>query len=239
MDKTEVQAAMTSWQQSVQQTYPDLLQRTYFLPPPPVSHISADAVRVAGPHTDNETQQPVSKFSPAAGLQESDVRDDATQERVLRCLRNVAAEAQNEAMFVISHLSYADYLSDPAYAAAASALPRPVDLKSENKHRGDFDVLILHREYGVLVGEIKTVGDMLCSLTEEEKDQKVLERVRQAAKQLQKADLILRHLVSDQQSPPRIRKTLMLPNVTRAKLQSVLTRDPQLSQVSCFNTSCL
>ena len=67
-------------------------------------------------------------------------------------------------MFVISQLNFGDYLNEPCYSAAASLLPRPIDLKSQHKHRGDFDVLLLHRRYGVLVGEVKSIGDQFSTL---------------------------------------------------------------------------
>jgi hypothetical protein len=96
-------------------------------------------------------------------LLESDVRDDRAHVKILRCLQDLPS-FHNEAMFVLSQLDFGDYLNQPAFAAAAKTLPRPVDLKSLNKHRGDFDLLIIHRLYGILASEIKAVGDQLASL---------------------------------------------------------------------------
>ena len=124
-----------------------------------------------------------------------------------------------------------DYLNEPSYSAAASMLPTPRDLKLVNKDRGDFDVLVIHRKYGILVGEIKAIGDKLSGLSQTQQDQQLKKKVEQSITQLQKADDVLKHLVSDLQTAPRIQKTLMLPNITKAQLQRVLADNPQLRQV--------
>nr|KAG5697835.1 hypothetical protein BaRGS_016097 [Batillaria attramentaria] len=54
-------------------------------------------------------------------------------------------------------LQFGDYLNQPCYAPAASQFPRPADLSNQNL-QGDFDVLILHRNLGLIAGEIKSVG---------------------------------------------------------------------------------
>lgn len=229
---------MTLWQQRVRDWYPDLERRTYFLPPVFMHRTQQRAVQVCGQHV-HETQPPVATLPRAAApaLQESAVRDDTAQSAILRCLHQLA-EAQREVMFVISQLDFGRYLHQPAYAAAAAALPTPIQLKPRNQHRGDFDLLIIHKHHGILVGEIKAIGDNPSSLTQQQPHQKIADKVRLAIKQLRKADDVLRHLVSDQPTPPRIQKTLMLPNVTTARLQSVLTADPQLSSVSGPFTLC-
>ena len=117
-------------------------------------------VTLAG-HTDHVTQPPMSDLPRDAApvLQEIDVRGDRSQRRVLDVLHELS-EVQREVMFVISQLSFGDYLNKPTYSASAATLPRPINLRSQNKHRGDFDVLIIHRYYGIFVGEIKAIGDV-------------------------------------------------------------------------------
>ena len=231
---------MTFWRQRVRDWFPNLYRRTYFLPPVFLNRTQRREVQVAG-QTVHVTEPPVSNLprGAAPALHESFVREDATQVKVLRCLHQLS-EAQGEVMFVISQLNFGHYLNQPTYAAAAAALPRPIDLKAWNKHRGDFDVLIILRHYGILVCEIKTIGDNFpASMTQQQQDQKIADKIRLSIKQLGKADVVLVHLVSDQSTAPRILKTLMLPNITTAQLQSVLAADPQLSQVSSLASPLL
>nr|KAG5692147.1 hypothetical protein BaRGS_020695 [Batillaria attramentaria] len=58
-------------------------------------------------------------------------------------------------------------------------LPKPEDLGQQYR-RGDFDVLIIHRQYGVLIGEIKAVGLNAADLkkTQAESDADVAKRVK-------------------------------------------------------------
>nr|KAG5706697.1 hypothetical protein BaRGS_005767 [Batillaria attramentaria] len=76
---------------------------------------------------------------------------------------------------------------------------QPIDLKHAKKHKGDFDLLIIHKHYGLIVAEIKTVGDNFHSLglTEQNQDNLVAVKVQQMVKQLDKAGDVLSHLVSD------------------------------------------
>nr|KAG5692114.1 hypothetical protein BaRGS_014277 [Batillaria attramentaria] len=121
-------------------------------------------------------------------------------------------------MFVLSQLQYGDYLKEPCYSAgAACTYPRPVDqkLKRKNLNQGDFDVVIIHRKYGLLAGEIKSVG---CSSTERGSvpvsDDEVLNPLRKMlgmkkgkrgkkVGQLRKARDVLRHVMSDLSGKPR------------------------------------
>nr|KAG5699419.1 hypothetical protein BaRGS_016265 [Batillaria attramentaria] len=122
-------------------------------------------------------------------LQLSHVREDQTQQRILHCLQELA-EVNEEPMIVVSQLQFGDYLRNPCYAAAASMLPRPFDLRKEEKHRGDFDLLVIHKHHGLLAAEIKTVGDNFASLsglTEQRQDDLVAKKVQQAVKQLNKS----------------------------------------------------
>ena len=94
-------------------------------------------------------------------------------------------------------------------------------------------MLVIHPTYGLLVGEVKSVGDTFSgspSLTTRE-EAAVVKRVAKAVRQLDKEEAVLKHLVSDLQHPPRVRKTLLLPNVTRAQLRSVLASRPALERV--------
>ena len=77
-------------------------------------------------YTDHVTQPPVSDLprDDATVLQEIDVRDDRSQRRVLDALHELS-EAHREVMFVISQLSFGDYLNKPTYSASAATFPDP------------------------------------------------------------------------------------------------------------------
>nr|KAG5688043.1 hypothetical protein BaRGS_003589 [Batillaria attramentaria] len=137
-------------------------------------------------------------------------------------------------MFVISQLNYADYLNKPSYAQAAQQLPRPVDLPPKHKH-GDFDILIIHRNYGIIIGEIKSVGlkDGELNITQAQSDAAVAKRVGKAVKQLNKSERVIKHLVSDIAPGLSVNKTIILPYVTSSQLQRVLCADRQLEQAVC------
>ena len=139
-------------------------------------------------------------------------------------------------MFVISQMQFGDYLNKPAYAAAAAMLPKPGDpvLKSQNKDRGDFDILIIHKLHGILACEIKAVGWKFPAQQMTEKEEGILaKKVNDAIKQMQKANDVLDHLVSKDETQPKIRTMLMLPNITRTLLHRVFncTKNQQLLKV--------
>ena len=160
---------------------------------------------------------------------ESDAIDDRTHQRILTCLQKLT---KTEVMFVISQMQFGNYMNKPAYAAAASMLPKPGDL-AQDKRMGDFDILIIHRKHGILAGEIKAVGSKFSTLlmTEQKKDDSLVERVERAIKQMQKAREVLGHLVSKDERQPMIKTTLMLPNIERTQLHRVLANREQLFKV--------
>ena len=181
------------------------------------------------------TQEPQPPATPFR-VQESDLRDDTAQRHVLANLRALG-DAGQEPMFILSQLNFGDYLNEPSYTAAVKSsqlpnLPRPEDL-GQKYAAGDFDILLIHRRHGILVGELKSVGSNLPSVsrTPAQADDDVAKRVGKAVKQLDKSKRVIAHLVSDNAPGLTITKTIFLPNVRRADLQRVLTANPQLEQV--------
>ncbi|KAK7094820.1 uncharacterized protein [Littorina saxatilis] len=177
-----------------------------------------------------EDQLSISPRSSVSSWQDSDYRDELTQELVLQSLLLLCKTGQHEAMFIISQFNYRAYLNEPTYAAMVVGFPRPVDLKQYNKHRGDFDILIIHKQYGVLVGEVKSIGNNFdtISMSEEQQEAMVAKRIQQSIKQLDKACEVLSHLMSDLDTRPRVLKTVMLPCISKRQLQRVLDGSPQL-----------
>ena len=234
------------WRERVQQWYPHLFQQTYFLPSVFMNRTQHQEEEVSGQKvyvTKEASSEPPRKRR--RQVSEYETAEDKAHQRVLACLEQLA---ETEVMFVISQMQFGDYLNKPAYAAAASMLPKPGDpvLKSQNKHRGDFDILIIHRHHGILACETKSVGSTFSStwFTEEEEG-KLAKKVKDAIKQMQKASDVLLHLVSKDETQPKIRTTLMLPNITRTQLDRVLnlTNNQQLlkvdSLITCGNVAKL
>lgn len=167
-------------------------------------------------------------------FQLSDAQADFAQSFVLANLQELGRR-QQEVMFIVSQLDFGCYMNRPCYAAAAARLPKPADL-DEKYRRGDFDVLVIHRLYGILAGEVKSVGLAHAGVekTEEEADADVAVKVRKAIKQLDKSETVVRHLVSDVARGLAVRKTLFLPFVSGAQLQRVLGSNPQLEEVCAY-----
>ena len=179
-----------------------------------------------------------------ARVQESDVRDDTAQRHILANLQALGNAGQ-EPMFILSQLNFGDYLNEPSYAAAVEAsqlpkLPRPADLGKKHA-AGDFDILLIHRRRGILVGELKSVGRNQpgVSRTPAQADDDVAKRVGKAVKQLDKSETVLRHLVSDIAPGLLVRKTIFLPYVSSEQLHRVLTTNPQLGKVPLSLSVCL
>ena len=166
----------------------------------------------------------------------SDFRDDTAQRHVLANLRALR-DADEEPMFILSQLNFGDYLNEPSYTAAVKAsqlpnLPRPEDLGQKDA-AGDFDILLIHRRHGFLIGELKSVGSNQPGLskTPAQADDDVAKKVWKAVEQLNKSERVIAHLVSDTAPGLTITKTIFLPNVRCADLQRVLNANPQLEQV--------
>lgn len=161
----------------------------------------------------------------------SDMRDDFAQQHVLNNLQRLS-EDQKGVRFILSQLSFSDYLSKPAYAATAAKHPRPTALPATHQ-RGDFDVLVIDRRQGVLIGEIKSVGlrEKTLNKTQAEADADLAKRVERGVKQLDKSEVMVKHLVSDLAPHLSVCKTLILPYVTASQLQRVLEDNTKLGQV--------
>nr|KAG5694430.1 hypothetical protein BaRGS_017463 [Batillaria attramentaria] len=145
-------------------------------------------------------------------------------QQVLQSIRQVA-ERRQEVMMVLSQLQFRKYLDnqvDPITAAATRLLPRPATLGILD---GDLDILLVSRKYGLIVGEVKSVGHKPKYTT----DQAIVKTVQKAVKQLKNADVTLRQLVSDL-APVNVTRILMLPNITSQRLMTALSTDPQTEQ---------
>lgn len=248
-----------AWMQAVSEKYPTLLSGTNFFPPLHFNKVSWKVHEFAGekvvvfePQT--EKQKPASPipavaervagqvFTPhhrqlrrSARSQDSDALDDKAQNRVLQYLRHLTdrmGPADNpgdsqEAMMVVSQLEYKRYL-------CREPKPSPLPCSTEE---GEWDVIVIHRRYGVVFGEIKSVGRANKYFIDhpEEQDIMVVKQLKKALDQLNKQDTELNHLVSD--LGVRVVKTLFFPFLTSDQLIKAVRSDPLISErlVQCMN----
>ncbi|XP_070176889.1 uncharacterized protein [Littorina saxatilis] len=229
---------MTLWRDRISEWFPDYLHQTYFLPPVHMRKTEHEEKKLQSGMKVLVTKEALTDRPKGLGpvLVESDVRDDQCQQTVLDCLRRLSQEKKEEnvGMFVLSQLKFGHYLNKPAYMPAAESLPRPTELKIKNIHQGDFDMLVIHRQHGVLVGEIKAVGDMQSFQSQAAQDGILSKKIEQAISQLQKADEVMKHVTKDIKAPSKLLKTVMLPNIKRADLQRVLKKKPTLMKELCI-----
>ncbi|XP_025114163.1 uncharacterized protein LOC112576124 [Pomacea canaliculata] len=155
-----------------------------------------------------------------------DFRQDQALQHVFHCLRHMAEQRQ-EQMFVLTQFRYEDYLNSPDSKYNKHKLPVPADLKEADKRTKCFDLLIFHRSLGVLVVVVKPVsGDghddhqKLASLVELE--------LSEAIQQLNMANSILKHLMSDQDVHPIIRHAVIMPNLESSSLREAINTDSKV-----------
>ncbi|XP_070202845.1 uncharacterized protein [Littorina saxatilis] len=248
------------WRQIVTSLYPDALTRTYCVPPVQFNRVpyvrdvvpgTGLSVHVLQPrasarflHTALNTNpegwtvpqhmwaEEPEPHIPPVGMQDSDLRDDFAQNHVMLNLQELG-DSRDEAMFILSQLQFGSYLNEPAYAAAAKQLPRPKDLAQDRQ--GDFDFLLIHRQHGILIGELKSVGKTKGASNETvpPADPDLAKKVEKAVKQLDKSERVVRHLVSDIGPGMTVKKTLFLPYISCDQLERVLDNDEQLKQAVC------
>ena len=168
--------------------------------------------------------------------QETNVQDDQAQHHTLQCLK-VLSDNMKEVMMVISQLRFRKYLdrdncTSPVDVATVARLPNWQSLP-EQLAEGRCDVLVIHREQGLIVGEIKSTGggDFFSRQPESEQNQMIVNIVAKAVKQMYNKEKALRRLVSDLNIP--ITRTLITPSLTSAQLLRALTNTP-VAQVSVY-----
>ncbi|XP_025112305.1 uncharacterized protein LOC112575029 isoform X2 [Pomacea canaliculata] len=250
------------WLQWVENAFPDLDSRAYFFPPIHFNRVPMTTDVIAGQevlvlqstsgedgqHNQQERSQSIASeisSSRPTRVQDSDVRDDAAHHRVLSCLQELF-QRKGEIVVVINKLNFQQYLSEPCYNAAAAQLPLPASLSPSlprNWKQGDFDLLFIHRNYGIIVCEVKAFGDNVTELnmTQQDIDNNIRKKLEVAMTQLDKAEAMLSHLVSDIAPGLRITKTIAVPNLTNFQVQQALSNDLHLAEEmsQCLGTADL
>ncbi|XP_025078786.1 uncharacterized protein LOC112554927 [Pomacea canaliculata] len=180
------------------------------------------------------SQTAETSISHPATAQDSDIRHDTAMKQVLLCLQSLS-EKKGEVLVGITRLDFGQYLSEPCFTMATAQLPRasslPPDLP-QNWKQGNFDVLLIHRHYGLVVCNVMSFGDMTNDLKMSEEDivKTIRKKLRDAVSQLNKAEAMLSHLVSDVCPGLRITKTIAVPNLTTDQVQQAISHDSQLTE---------
>ncbi|XP_025114459.1 uncharacterized protein LOC112576318 isoform X2 [Pomacea canaliculata] len=228
--------AQTFWLQWVETAFPDLDSRAYFLPPVYVNRVPMSRQSAAGQDVLVLERAP-GQFkqlpkSPSSAihhsipqppyLQDSDVRDDAAMQRTFVCLQKMFEE-NYDVVVGINQLQFGQYLGEPCYAAAATHLPRPSNLPPSLPHnwkQGDFDVLLIHRQYGLVVCEVNAFRDNIqpVNMSQQDVDNNFKKKLSKAVSQLDKAEAMLSHLVSDIAPGLPVTKVIAFPNLTTRQL---------------------
>ncbi|XP_025112058.1 uncharacterized protein LOC112574909 isoform X1 [Pomacea canaliculata] len=161
------------------------------------------------------------------------VKHDMAMGRVLTCFR-LLANLESEVMFVISQFDYDKYLANPRKEFTDHNLPKPSKLRKSDKHYGDFDILIIHRHHGLVVGVVKTCSVESTQGVGDTTDM-VVEELKQGCTQLDEAEKMLQHLLSDlisnQNQQMKFQKILILPNLSEERLGTVLKENQNMEQI--------
>lgn len=155
-------------------------------------------------------------------VQDSDIAKNAALERVLMCLHKMA-EVHNEVFMALSQLHFVDYLGDFAYTKVCALMPTVANL-SPTLRQGTFDLLLIHKLYGLVLCEVKATSGNVSG-------REIGKKLRKTVLQLNKVQEVLTHLVSDIAPGIRVTKVIALPNLRESRMKTVLATDLDLTKV--------
>lgn len=189
------------------------------------------------------TQENVETNSAAQSLkqisiQKTDILDDEAFQRVLFSLKTLS-KVHREVFVCLSQLPFGSYLGNPDFYPATAHLPLPHNLPETRPlswRQGDFDVLLIHRQYGFVICEVKAMA-YNTETPKEERSTQIAKTLNDAKMQLDKGEAMLSHLVSDIAPNVHITKTIVCPNLTSLQIKEILSANPQVQQVS-YGVSC-
>ncbi|XP_025114207.1 uncharacterized protein LOC112576146 isoform X2 [Pomacea canaliculata] len=224
------------WIQWVQETFPDFHSGPCFLPPLYFSRVPTTRHSFAGhplsvlwPASDQAGQPDQSVKIPRTvpqppKVQDSDVKDDEAMNRVLTSLKNMFQQ-KKEILVLMSNLHFKDYLAERSSTANRDQPYIP-------RKKREIDMLLIHRDYGFFVFEVKAVGDKVFKLNKSTKDAIKLRLVK-AVEQLNCATDNLKDASCDIAPNIRVRKTIILPNLTASQVQATILGDQELLKCLC------
>lgn len=243
-----------TWIRHLDNWFPHLNEKTYFVPP---LHVNIIALAPHQRGTDSKDITYDGKDNRGVFEQNqtltSDERDNRAQLSTIHSLWHLANNRQPpEKMVVLTRYGVGNYLDKTLTgesrskkrkitrtAANVPSLLFPVPRESEDLsiRRGDFDILIIHHEFGFIIIEVKTLGDREGNPN----FMTVLEnKLSQAVKQLNRLERTLRYIVNDVKDVKiPVTKALALPHIDREKLSAALhnTSNVELQKVclsSCY-----
>ncbi|XP_025114091.1 uncharacterized protein LOC112576073 isoform X2 [Pomacea canaliculata] len=194
-----------------QKKYPGYESKSYYVPPLYFNRNTYTTFRIAGEDVS------VTEFP-----DDHTVKLDQAMSTIFKSFRLLG---KKHIMFVISQFDYDDCLE---YLRQDSSKRREV------KNYGDFDVLIVHRRYGVLVGVVMTCNDKTNKMV-------MVKDLEKSCQQLDNAYQMLVDLTTDQQPKISIHKLLILPNLQHKSLKSVFRQNTNAKKVlaDCLELSKL
>ncbi|XP_025113296.1 uncharacterized protein LOC112575565 isoform X2 [Pomacea canaliculata] len=210
--------------EDVIEMYPEILDTCHFVPPVYVNKTRYKTHSVSG-EVVYIPVIPDMKNTQDMGI----VRHDRAMQHVLHCLHHMADQRQDK-MFVLTQFNYDDYLNNPGTDYQQHRLPVPSSVIHKDDDVACVDFVIVHRQHGVLVGVVKAVSDKVEDSDDGQQDEGgcIVTAVTEAVQQLQKANRVIRHVMSDQRQCHTVRHTLILPNLTHASLSLAVYKHSEL-----------
>ncbi|XP_025111739.1 uncharacterized protein LOC112574726 [Pomacea canaliculata] len=225
------------WLQWVEAAYPDLDSRAYFLPPVYFNRVPMTRKSIALQDVyvleRSSVKTLISPLNPVCEC-DSDIKYDQAMQRVHFSLQKISKKS-GEGLFGISSLNFEHYLGKPCYAAQ---LPTSTNLPfalPRNWNHDCFNVLLIHCHYGFVVCNVKSLGDISKEVHMLQTDihKSIIKNLKLAVSQLDNAEAMLSHLVSDIAPGLRITKTIAFPNLTARQVQQAISGDTRLKRALC------
>ncbi|XP_070183176.1 uncharacterized protein [Littorina saxatilis] len=208
--------------------FPHLESESYIIPP---AHMDTVHERMA--YTGESERIQVLKTQQQIDIDESrEVRDTVHIDRVLKnvhhCMNQIKDKAarEKEIMVILTQAKLGVYGADTQsiYTGAAARNTNSVKAEPLNLHEDFVDLLVIHRERGIMMAAIipQTEDDPLA----------VQEELKKAAAYLKQArDVVRRSVLGDLVTQPALHQAIVLPDTTRRCLEEVLENMSDLQEL--------
>ncbi|KAK7492447.1 hypothetical protein BaRGS_00016320 [Batillaria attramentaria] len=232
--KREIKEPLTEdWWQIISVWYPGVKDTVYCVPPVYFTvgkFEECDFMKRHG-YTVHETKP----------VQGSDKWNDMAQQQVLRVLR-AFLKTKETAAFILSNVEFQSYLSKlkdcqlPIPADVPKPLPNKPGKPGVPLYEGDFDVLVIDKEGGIFIFEIKSTMSVGSAtdrkVTPQGREKELLTPLQGMCKQIEKGGEVVKEMLSDllKKSDIKIRKGFILPKLSREDLRDILDTNPTVEQ---------
>ena len=165
--KQQRQKLVERWVEQLPDWFPDLCTKTHFVPPIHVNKTKEKNLALS--NTDPGSRHS-GDLTHVTETKQSDFRDDRAQLSVERVFWNLSGQRPEDVMVVLSKFSLDNYMNKTLLGACGEKrkgkkskkakvsnpkvkdfFPTPTDARLQ---RGDFDILIVHKEYGFIIIEV-------------------------------------------------------------------------------------